>query len=251
LKIFAIGDLHLSLDGGRLRKPMHIFGEQWRDHHEQIAGDWRERVSDEDLVLMPGDLSWARDLDEAEEDLRWLDALPGTKVLIRGNHDWWVAGSRQKLRSALPASIRLILGDSLSFGDILLFGTRYWQDPELDFPGLEGIEVAPPKENAKILEREVLRLRACVATAEEAVAERSTHFARKLCLLHFPPTDFRGTRTAATEILSAFGADGCVFGHIHNLADAPERVDVDGVSYWPVSCDLISFRLREICGEIS
>ncbi len=246
MKVFAIGDLHLSLEDGRLRKPMHIFGEQWRDHHEQIARDWRERVTDEDLVLMPGDLSWARDLEEAEEDLCWLDALPGTKVLIRGNHDWWVAGSRQKLRSALPASIRLILGDSLSVGDVLLFGTRYWQDPDLEFPGLEGIEVAPPKENAQILEREILRLRASVAAAKETAASRARPFARTLCLLHFPPTDFRCTRTVATEILSTSGADGCVFGHIHNLRDAPERVQVDGVSYWPVSCDLIDFRLREI-----
>jgi len=246
MTVFAIGDLHLSLEDGRLRKPMHIFGEQWRDHHEKIAADWRERVSAEDLVLMPGDLSWARDLEEADEDLRWLDALPGTKVLIRGNHDWWVAGSRAGLRDALPASIRLILGDCLTVGDVLVFGTRYWQDPDLEFPGLEGIEVAPPKENARLLEREILRLRASVASAEEAAAERSTPFARKLCLLHFPPTDFRGTRTEATEILSDFGTDGCVFGHIHNLPDAPARVDVDGVGYWPVSCDLIGFRLREI-----
>jgi predicted phosphohydrolase len=246
LRIFAIGDLHLSLEDGRLRKPMDVFGEHWRDHHERIAADWRSRVGAEDLVLMPGDLSWARDLEEAEEDLRWLGALPGTKVLIRGNHDWWISGSRKRVRDALPKSVRLILGDCLTLGDVLLFGTRYWQDPDLEFQGLEGIEIAPPLENARILEREVTRLRASVAAAGKTAAARTFPFRLKIALLHFPPTDFRGVRTAATEILAGFGVDACVFGHIHNLRDAPEHVHVDGVSYWPVSCDLIDFRLREI-----
>ena len=133
MKIFAIGDLHLSLDNGKLRKPMDIFGDQWRDHHERIAADWRERVGSDDLVLMPGDLSWGRNLDEAEEDLQWLGALPGIKVLIRGNHDWWIAGSRKKLRDEIPASVKLILGDCLAVGDVLLFGTRFWENP--DQPG--------------------------------------------------------------------------------------------------------------------
>ncbi|MCK4546334.1 MAG: metallophosphoesterase [Candidatus Eisenbacteria sp.] len=244
MNIFAIGDLHLSLRGGKLQKPMDIFGDHWRDHHERIATDWRARVGEEDLVLMPGDLSWARDLDEAHEDLEWVHALPGRKILIRGNHDWWIAGSRAKLREAVPRSIHLVLGDCLGIDDVLLFGTRYWQDLSLEFPGQEDIEIAPPQDSARILEREIQRLRSTIEKAEDATRERS--FRLRICMLHFPPTDFRATRTRATEMLNEFGIDGCVFGHVHNLPDAPESVEVDGIPYWPVSCDLLGFRLRQI-----
>ena len=92
MKIFAIGDLHL---GHTVDKPMDIFGPQWKDHAGQIAENWRERVLDTDLVLVPGDVSWAMRFEEAEEDLQWLDQLPGRKVLLKGNHDyWWPSISR-------------------------------------------------------------------------------------------------------------------------------------------------------------
>jgi predicted phosphohydrolase len=246
MRIWAIGDLHLSLQGGVLKKPMTMFGESWRDHPRTIEGHWRETVGPDDLVLMPGDLSWARDLEEAEEDLEWLGRLPGAKVLIRGNHDWWITGSRRSLRDHMPPSAHLVLADAMAVGDLLLFGTRYWQDPALQFPGLENVEMAPPEQNAKLLAREVERLKLAVERAREVAASRPSGFRLTLAMLHFPPTDFRGTPTEATRILSAAGVDGCVFGHLHGPLVAPERIVVDGVPYWPVSADLIGFRPRPI-----
>ncbi|MCP4678554.1 MAG: hypothetical protein GY854_24195, partial [Deltaproteobacteria bacterium] len=89
MKIFAIADLHLSLRDGVLTKPMDRFGEHWKDHHGRIADDWTARVGSDDIVLLPGDISWALKPHEAAEDLAWIHALPGRKVILKGNHDFW------------------------------------------------------------------------------------------------------------------------------------------------------------------
>ena len=86
MNIYAIGDLHLS---GSVNKPMDIFGDKWQDHSTQIAENWKQVVGDQNVVLIPGDISWAMTLEEAKADLEMIHGLPGQKVLIRGNHDYW------------------------------------------------------------------------------------------------------------------------------------------------------------------
>src|SRR5512133_332252 len=109
MQIYAIADLHLSLTS---EKPMDVFGEAWRGHAEKLERNWRERVKEDDLVLIPGDISWAMQLSAALPDLSFIGSLPGEKILLKGNHDyWWSAIGR--VRAQLPAGMRAIQNDSI------------------------------------------------------------------------------------------------------------------------------------------
>ena len=125
MKIFAIGDLHLSHSSG---KPMDIFGDHWKNHHLLIEKNWRDLIMEDDLVLLPGDLSWAMTLDEAEEDLVWLENLPGRKIITKGNHDYWWHSISQ-LKNRLPHSIIPLQHTALDCGTAVITGTRGWITP--------------------------------------------------------------------------------------------------------------------------
>ena len=125
MKLFAIGDLHLSHSSN---KPMSIFGPNWDNHAERIAAAWRERVSDEDAVLIPGDISWAMQLDEARLDIEYIAALPGKKVIMRGNHDYWW-GSISKVRDMLPCCMYALQNDTVGLGSVTIAGSRGWICP--------------------------------------------------------------------------------------------------------------------------
>jgi predicted phosphohydrolase len=250
MKIFAISDLHLSLRDGRLYKPMDRFGAGWRDHHLKIQDDWHERVDSEDLVLVPGDISWAGKPAEALEDLEWLGRLPGRKVLVKGNHDWWLPSSRKKAQELLPDSVTVIRNDAALVGDVLLFGSRLWNVPGLEFP-MDVIENDEPlvpgrdsEKDAKILQREFERLKLSIEVAR-TIAENNAVRTR-ICLTHFPPTDFNGAATEATRLLAGFETDACVFGHVHGLPQGHKSVDVGGVRYYLTSCDYLNFKLLSV-----
>jgi predicted phosphohydrolase len=249
MKIFAIGDLHL---GHTVDKPMDIFGPQWKDHTEKIAGSWRERVSDSDVVLVPGDVSWAMRFEEAEEDLRWLDRLPGRKVLLKGNHDyWWPSISR--LRDHLEGtSLFALQYDAVTIGGISVGGTRLWTMPDLEMtyedpleipstqghgPDNHGQSTAGMPHDEKIFRRELGRLKLSLEAMEREAGLR-------IVMTHFPPTDESGKATALTGLLETYGVDLCVFGHLHNLG-LPSGKTWDfvkkGVRYVLVSCDSVDF----------
>ena len=143
MAVYAIADLHLPAR----QKPMDIFGEHWKDHFQRISEDWLGRVKPEDLVLLPGDLSWAMRLEEALEDLGSIGALPGTKLLLRGNHDYWWS-SIGRVRRALPEGMFALQNDSMLIGGRLYAGSRGWT-----LPGPESTE-----EDLRIYTRERMRL---------------------------------------------------------------------------------------------
>ena len=128
MKIFAIGDLHL---GFLVDKPMDIFGIQWKDHADRIAENWKAVVGPGDLVLIPGDLSWAMRLEEAEQDLLWLDQLPGKKIIIKGNHDYWWSGISRLRTRFKGSSVCPIQYDSVSIERLAVGGTRLWTMPDI------------------------------------------------------------------------------------------------------------------------
>ncbi len=247
MKIFAIGDLHL---GHAVDKPMDIFGPQWKDHVRRIAENWGERVRDQDLVLVPGDLSWAMHFEEAEEDLEWLDRLPGRKVLIKGNHDYWWP-SISKLRDRLRGtSLFALQYDAIDIGGAAIGGTRLWTMPDLDIPYEDPLEIPSeqgrdsqgpnPSEmshDEKIFRRELGRL-------ELSLGSISPDARLRIVMTHFPPTDESGRDTALTRLLEKYGADLCVFGHLHNLG-LPRDKTWDfvkrGVRFVLVSCDSVDF----------
>ena len=125
MSIFAIGDLHLP---GGDKKPMDVFGAHWERHFERICADWQSRVKPEDIVLIPGDISWAMQLGDALNDLREIAKLPGTILLLRGNHDYWWS-SLSQLRACLPENMHAVQNDAFDAGECVFCGTRGWTIP--------------------------------------------------------------------------------------------------------------------------
>ena len=230
LRIWAIGDLHL---GSAVDKPMDIFGPQWQDHGDRIQRNWIDRVRPEDTVLVAGDISWGLRLEEALPDLEFLGRLPGTKILIKGNHDpWW--SSRSKVEKVLPEGMFLLQNDARRVGmDTGVSGTRGWS-----LPGAPDFE---EERDTKILNREVGRLERGLE-AMEALKP-----VKRIAMLHYPPVWQDHLDTPFSRLLSGAGVDLCVYGHLHgkDLARAFEG-EVGGVRYCLVSCDHVGFRPVEV-----
>jgi len=224
MSVFAIGDLHLP---GHEQKPMDVFGSHWDRHFETICENWRQKITAEDVVLIPGDISWAMQLSEALDDLAAIGGLPGTKLLLRGNHDYWWS-SLSKLRAALPEGMHVIQNDALRIGDHVFCGTRGWNFPTQQQP-LSG-------QDEKIYLRELMRLRMSLDQARRLGEAEIT------VMLHFPPLFADGLGTAFTEILEEYGVQRVVYGHLHGagikIAFEGER---GGISYHLVSCDALGF----------
>ncbi len=228
MRIFAIGDLHLSLSGD---KPMDIFGDHWKDHHLFVEQNWKELISEEDLVLLPGDLSWAMTLEQAMEDISWLGSLPGKKIITKGNHDYWWS-SLSKIREMLPSSIVPLQHTAINTGNAVITGTRGWITPMSDEYTLEKDE--------KIYRRELHRL----SLALESASIHRDEGIPLIVMMHYPPIVSRRA-TGFAEILSDEGADLCIYGHIHNSPDNRDGdtdMEIDGVKYMLVSADYLDFR---------
>ncbi|MCD4776361.1 MAG: metallophosphoesterase [Candidatus Aegiribacteria sp.] len=228
MRIFAIGDLHLSHSSG---KPMDIFGDHWKNHHLRIEKNWRELITEEDLVLLPGDLSWAMTLDEAEEDLIWLESLPGRKIITKGNHDyWWSSISGVKKR--LTPGIIPLQHTAFDCEIAVITGTRGWITP-LSEDYLK-------ERDEKIYNRELGRLK----MALESTAEFRKAGKPLIVMLHYPPV-VCGESTEFSEMLSNEGVELCIYGHIHNSPGQwAEGLDTEtgGVKYRLVSADYLDFR---------
>ena len=227
MTIFSIADLHLSAGD----KPMDVFGAHWENHFERIAGDWRERVRQEDIVLLPGDISWAMYLEEAADQLAMIGALPGRKILLRGNHDyWWSAIGR--VRAALPEGMYALQNDALALDGFVFCGTRGWVLP--------GEDTAPA--DRRIYERELLRLEMSLKAARAL-----SHGEPLIALLHYPPLAASDQATEPARLLSEYGVRHAVYGHLHGAAlKSAFAGEYGGVVYHQVSCDGLGFRLAEI-----
>lgn len=234
MRLFAIGDLHLS--GSIRNKEMDVFGPEWLNHDEKIRENWEATVGDDDLVLVPGDISWATRLEEAGADLAWLGALPGKKILVRGNHDfWWSAPA--KVRRMLPENVRIIQNDAIREGDIVFCGTRGWVFPVSGSLGAE---------DTKIFEREKIRLRLSLEAAKKLGGRRL------IVLMHFPPLYENLTDTEFVQILEEFSPDQVVFGHLHGrILDQINlrRYVHNGIEYNLVSADYAGFAPVELCTQ--
>lgn len=229
--VYAIGDLHLS---GAVDKPMDVFGKHWEGHWDRIRQDWTEQVKPEDIVLIPGDISWAMKLSQAKPDLDSIGQLPGKKVLIRGNHDyWWSSVSR--VRSMLPPSLHVIQNDSLEAAGYILCGTRGWNNPGMkDFT----------EHDAKVYKRELQRLR---LSLEHASGKLRAEESKLIVLLHYPPFDDKGQPTEMVSLLAEYRPMHVVYGHLHGEGTAYAYEGVyQGTEYHLVSCDYLNFRLKRI-----
>ena len=154
MRFYAIGDLHLP---GAQSKPMDVFGAHWEGHFDKITADWLERVTDEDVVLLPGDISWAMTLEEAAPDLLRICGLPGKKLFLRGNHDYWWS-SLTRVRGLMPQGNYALQNDAVAFEDAVVCGTRGWTVMS---------EVSTDAQNVKIYRREAMRLELSLKDAQK------------------------------------------------------------------------------------
>ena len=227
MRCFAISDLHLSFTSD---KPMDRFGDHWYRHWEKVEQAWREQISEDDLVLVPGDHSWALKLEQAGPDLDFISALPGHKVLIRGNHDYWWQ-SLNKVRQRFP-KLHFLQNDAIRIGNAAIGGTRGW-----DLPGKDGFA---DEQDATIYRRELERLRMALNALDASAPVR-------VAMLHYPPLFIYRRESEFTRILEEFKIDICVFGHIHRSSGLkPFQETCRGVRYYLVSCDMIGFKPIEI-----
>jgi len=226
MSIYAIGDLHLSGDGS---KPMDVFGDQWINHKNQIEENWLQKITAEDAVLIPGDISWAMKFYDVVEDLAWLEELPGHKYIIRGNHDYWWS-SISKMNSQFK-KISFIQNNSFVYKDIIIAGTRGWISPN---------DRSFTAQDQKIYLREVERLKRSLLNAEKQKEELEQMI---IVMLHYPPTNDKKEPSLFTETLEEFGVDCVVYGHLHGKEsfDASYKGKINGREYILASSDYIDF----------
>ncbi len=227
MTIYAIADLHLS-DGD---KPMDVFGPHWSGHFARIREDWLEKVAPGDVVLLPGDLSWAMQLPDALPHIREVGQLPGRKILLKGNHDYWWNGIG-KLRSSLPEGMYAIQNDCVALDGVLFAGSRGWL-----LPG-EGTSA----EDERIYCRELQRLELSLTDARRRSAS-----APLIGMAHYPPLSPGRLDTEPARLFAAHGASHVVYGHLHGPALTHAfRGVMEGVVYHQVSCDGLGFRLHTV-----
>ena len=220
MKIYSISDLHLSKS---CNKPMDIFGTQWEGYWDKIRSDWTEKVSDDDIVLICGDISWAMSLEQASADFEDIHALPGKKVILRGNHDYWWS-SLSKVKTLVGENIYPLQNDCLRIGKLLLCGSRLWT------------LVQPNAVDKKILDREYLRLE---MSLKKMQAERKQDD-MVVGMCHYPPFDATLTPNRFTNLFEQYGVNQVVYGHLHGKdCRAMKRVKIDGVEYLLTSCDQV------------
>lgn len=235
MRIFGLGDLHLSLCRPVVpgewqhigeHKPMAIFGDHWAGHVEKIYREWTDTVTGDDVVLVPGDISWAMTIRDACHDFAFLDLLPGKIMMVQGNHDYWWQGIG-RVRQALPRHVRAIQNDGVLLGDVYVCGTRGWLCPN-------SAGFSPHDE--KIYQRELQRLELSLKTVD--------HKARKIIvMMHFMPTNDLHEPSGFIRLMKQYGVEQCVYGHLHQGAFHLRLPEIKwGIKFDLTSADYLGFR---------
>ena len=227
MNIYSISDLHLSF---AKPKYMDIFGDNWKNHSEKIKDSWLSLVSKNDVVLLPGDLSWAMNLENVAKDIEFIENLPGKKILVKGNHDYWWQ-SLNKISRKEYKDCYFIQGNAFVFGDYVFCGARGWILPE---------DNRLTTEDDKIYKRELLRLRMSLENAEK---NKSI-----IVLLHYPPFFIDGSPSKFIEIIENYPVIACVYGHIHGYFGDRKFLTgmYNNINYYLVSSDYLEFNLKKI-----
>ncbi len=226
--IYAIADLHFSFSAN---KPMDIFGEQWKNHSQRILSQWEAVVSAEDTVLLPGDLSWGMRIEDAAADLDAIYALPGRKILLGGNHDyWWKSSSKLELRYP---GMRFLKNDFDMAEGWAICGSRGWLCPN---------DTRFTEQDQKLYEREQVRLRLSLDAAMRNGAEKI------LLMMHYPPMNDRKEPSAFTELFREYPIRQVIYGHLHGAAAHATAFEGEreGISYTLVAADYIDFCPKRI-----
>jgi hypothetical protein len=235
MSIYTIGDLHLSFHEN---KPMSIFGSNWEGHEEKIKKDWIEKVKENDLVILPGDFSWSTYLKDTYEDFAYLNSLPGRKILLKGNHDYWwttLTSMRKFLEENDFNNIDFIYNTAYEYENYIIAGTRGWGQNE-------------EEEDKKLFKREVARLE---LSLEEATKKNPSKEREIIVFLHYPPITnsniVNNEMSDFIKVMRKYDIKRCYYGHLHSssIKDAVEG-KYYGVNFKLVSADGLNFKLLEI-----
>lgn len=229
MSIYAISDLHLSFNDDS--KSMEFFGKEWENYVQRIESNWKTTVQEDDVVLIAGDISWANNLEEAKEDFRFINSLPGKKIIIKGNHDYYFS-TMKKVQKFLDENnfdtINILFNNSFVFDDVAICGARGW--------GNVG-ETDEKVDNKKIMAREIGRLKLSYNSLSDEDKKKKI-----IVITHFPPFNFE-FKNALKEI----GAKKCIYGHLHGNGHYMIKEGViDGIEYIMASGDYTGFKLIKV-----
>ena len=234
MSIYTIGDLHLSFSQN---KPMNIFGENWNGHANKIKEKWIKKVKEEDFVILPGDFSWAMYLADTYKDFEYLNHLPGNKILLKGNHDYWWSGlskMNEYLEQNNFSNINFLYNNSYLVENTIIAGTRGWN-------------LTDSEENEKMLNRECIRLKLSLSSGINQFGKDK----EMIVFMHYPPISRTGLSNGYTnkyiEILKEYGVKKCYYGHLHGTShtEAIEGI-VNGIEFYLVSSDYLNFNLVKV-----
>lgn len=243
MHLWAIADLHLALSCPE--KTMEDFGPIWDNYIQRLQVQWTEKVSKEDFVLIPGDITWAGSLDQALIDLEFLDQLPGQKILLKGNHDsWWKSISQVREKS--PKSLHFIQNNAFNHPLFSVGGARLWETSEYSCSAIVEFKPNPkanpntvimsPEENDRLYDKEIHRL-------ETSLKEMNPKAPLKVVMTHYPPLshDLKDSRVHA--LLKKYAVNVCLFGHLHNLISNPSPLfgEKESIKYQFVAADYLEF----------
>ena len=240
MSIYAIGDLHLSLNK---EKPMDIFGGNWKNHEQKIKENWKNTVQDNDLVILPGDFSWEMHLKDMYNDFAYLNDLPGKKLLLKGNHDYWwttLAKMREFLQENKFENIDFLYNNSYLFEDKIIAGTRGWA-------------LNDTENSNKMNHREEERLKLSLQSGVDNFGDREI-----ICIMHYPPIIEEDNNDANNQnknlkvsnyvqIMKDYNVKTCLYGHLHGEShkEAFEGI-IDGINFKLVSSDYLDFKLYKL-----
>lgn len=228
MAIYSISDLHLSFGNN---KPMDIFGVNWENHEEKIKEDWLKKITNNDLVLLPGDFSWAMYLKDTYQDFEYLNNLPGKKLLLKGNHDYWWT-TLKKMREYLEKNnfknIDFIYNNSYLFDNKIIVGTRGWQAED-------------NSEDKRIIKREIIRLELSIKDGIKKYGEDK----EIIVCMHYPPFNKYNEKSMSfLEVMKKYNIKTCLYGHLHG--DVGKQGKIEGIDFKLVSCDQVDFKIQKI-----
>lgn len=233
MAIYTIGDLHLSFN---TNKPMDVFGETWKNYEEKIKKNWIEKVNKEDVVVLPGDFSWAMYLEETEKDFEFINNLPGKKILLKGNHDYWwttVTRMRKYIEEKGFKQIDFLYNNSFESEGKIIAGAKGWT-------------LSEDEEDKRLTKREADRLELSIKKGIEQFGEDK----EIIIFMHYPPITKSYLNTAYLQIMKKYGVKKCYYGHLHS-SSIKEAVqgNIDGIEFKLVSADSLQFNLLKLTNK--
>ncbi len=234
MSIYVMADLHLSFNQD---KPMNIFGDNWDNHAEKIKNNWIRKVKEDDYVILLGDFSWATYLEDTKADFEFLNSLPGNKILLKGNHDYWwttVTNMKKFLKDNNFEKIDFLYNNSYFIENKIIVGTRGWN-------------ILDNENDKKMIKRESARLELSIQNAIKEYGENK----EMVAFLHYPPITLNSINKKEgnefINILKKYNIKKCYYGHLHGNSHKEAVIgEIEGINYNLISADYLEFDLVKV-----